>query len=265
MPPDAEQIVWPTLAEILQTQRRMNEIAMEQIVAGQVAAEAAPANVNVEDFTADPTLARQASLALHIPESVALVGVGGVGSWVGYFLAMAGVPQLMLFDEDTVSESNLNRLPYGPEGMDKLKTEALKAFIQKVRPQCQIDCYPSFSGKFAHAMELRPAWMVVSTDTWASRKEAFGWATCAVGHRYVEAAAEGEIGSIAGCPADWCTPEEDNPGYASVPVWVGPCVAAAMMAVSHVLHDHPPSTELAIRMGWDMDKGHANYVVSDRK
>lgn len=261
-----------TYAELV---REQEERVMDTVlrIAGlgamPIHAEAAVAAVvEGEDFVTDPTLARQSAIPLQIPESAALVGVGGVGSWVGYFLALAGMPHLSLFDDDTVSASNLNRLPYGPEGLDMPKTEALKAFIAKVRPQCQVDCYPAFSAKFATALDLSCAWMVVSTDTWASRKDAYRWSMDGLGHAYcayIEAAAEGEVGSIAGSPADWCTPEEDNPGYASVPVWVGPCVAAAMMAVSHVLHGRSPSTELAIRMGWDENLRHASYTVSDRK
>ena len=53
---------------------------------------------------------------------------------------------------------------------------------------------------------------------------------------YIEAAAEGETGSVTGAPAEWATPDEESPGYASVPVWVGPCITAAAMAVAHVLH-----------------------------
>jgi hypothetical protein len=211
----------------------------------------------------DPTLARQQAVALMLPSSVALIGVGGVGSWIGYFLALAGVPKLYLFDGDRVSESNLNRLPYGPAALGALKTEALKKWIGAVRPQCEVECFPNFSAKFATGLALGPDWVVVSTDTWASRKEAHSWTRDNAGN-YVEAAAEGEVGSIAGSPADWATPDEEHPGYASVPVWVGPCVSAAMMATAQVLHDAHPSRELVMRMGWDENLGRANYVVCDR-
>ena len=40
---------------------------------------------------------------------VAVLGLGGVGSWCAEALARAGVGALTLVDEDTVSESNLNR------------------------------------------------------------------------------------------------------------------------------------------------------------
>ena len=40
---------------------------------------------------------------------VAVLGLGGVGSWCAEALARAGVGALTLVDEDTVSESNINR------------------------------------------------------------------------------------------------------------------------------------------------------------
>lgn len=41
--------------------------------------------------------------------SVALIGVGGFGSWLAYLLAGSGVGHLTLIDDDIVTRSNLNR------------------------------------------------------------------------------------------------------------------------------------------------------------
>ena len=40
---------------------------------------------------------------------VAVFGLGGVGSWCAEALCRSGVGELTLIDQDTVSESNLNR------------------------------------------------------------------------------------------------------------------------------------------------------------
>jgi hypothetical protein len=40
---------------------------------------------------------------------IALLGVGGLGSWAAYALACCGVGELVLVDGDRVEESNLNR------------------------------------------------------------------------------------------------------------------------------------------------------------
>ncbi|MBR2155980.1 MAG: ThiF family adenylyltransferase, partial [Clostridia bacterium] len=41
--------------------------------------------------------------------SVAVFGIGGVGSYAAEALARSGVGRLMLVDDDTVAESNINR------------------------------------------------------------------------------------------------------------------------------------------------------------
>ncbi len=41
--------------------------------------------------------------------SVAVIGVGGIGTWVSYLLAAAGVGRLVLVDGDVIEESNLTR------------------------------------------------------------------------------------------------------------------------------------------------------------
>ena len=51
----------------------------------------------------------EAALARLRGSRVAVLGLGGVGSWCAEALARAGVGALTLVDEDTVSESNLNR------------------------------------------------------------------------------------------------------------------------------------------------------------
>jgi hypothetical protein len=219
----------------------------------------------VEEPTEPDIFARQRSIPLEIPGHVMLVGCGGVGAWIGYFLALAGVPKLTIFDSDVVSESNLNRLPYGPAFLKKPKTEALAALIASLRPKCKVECCPNFSAKFANSLfvdeEARPEWVVASTDTWASRREAYKWTDLRC--RYVEAAAEGEFGSMAAAPAEWATIEEDNPGYASVPVWIGPSVSAAVMVCSHILHGEL-RRDASARFGWLSNEDDARIAFSYR-
>lgn len=212
--------------------------------------------------------ARQQSIPLELPTSVLMVGAGGVGSWIAFFLALAGVPKLMLFDSDRVSEHNLNRLPYGPEFIGQLKTAALKQTILKCRPHCEVECLPNFTPDLVKALNLGDEMQVrgtrhaicVSTDTWVSRKVVYKWfsedtSDCL----YIEASAEGEFGSIATCPAEWATADEERPGYASVPVWVGPAVAAAFMACNHILHYAVRGDETA-RLGWSQEDNHIVFA-----
>ena len=58
---------------------------------------------------------------------VAVFGLGGVGSWCAEALARSGIGELTLIDEDTVSETNINRQLIATNatvGMDKSEAMA---------------------------------------------------------------------------------------------------------------------------------------------
>lgn len=195
-------------------------------------------------------MARQASIPLTYPDNgVIVVGCGGVGSWTAYFLGLAGVKKLWLFDPDILAIHNLNRIPLPPSEVGKFKSQALADLLLQVRPDISAIPLLTFHPLAADQVGCAAAdWLVCTTDTLASRTMAYDWAI-SHGVKYIEAAAEGDQGSAAGSPAEWATEAETQPGYASVPVWIGPSVAAAYFAVSHVLH----GTELGdrcLRMGF---------------
>ena len=51
-----------------------------------------------------------AASALRIQQAhIAVIGIGGVGSWAAEALARSGVNRLTLIDMDHISESNINR------------------------------------------------------------------------------------------------------------------------------------------------------------
>lgn len=193
---------------------------------------------------------RQRALKLTIPRSVWVIGSGGVGYWTGFTLALSGVRELVLFDHDTVSDSNRNRIPYSQSDIDQtaLKSEVLAEHILHIRPDSVVVAIGRWSKELADQLE-RPEWIIATTDTHASRLACSEWAK-ANGVNYLEAAAEGEFGSVTGSPADFATPEENHPGYASVPVWAGPCLAAAYLAASYVLHGRNPDSA-SVRLGFN--------------
>lgn len=212
-------------------------------------------------------MARQEDLNLNLPDSVAVVGCGGVGSWTAYFLALAGVKELWLFDMDTISDHNLNRIPVPINTIGQKKTEAIKQLILSVRPNCKVLAMGMFSAKLATQLNLSNSidWIVATTDTLASRKEVNKWTKKAWSVKYIEAAAEGEMGSIADSPAEWASKLETDPGYQHVPVWVGPCVFAAAMATAHIVHGYTLPSERVIRMGWEGADCRFNITDTDMK
>ena len=70
---------------------------------------------------------------------VAVFGIGGVGSFTAEALARAGIGTLTLIDDDTVSESNLNRqLVALRSTIGKAKTEVMAARIRDINPDCKV-------------------------------------------------------------------------------------------------------------------------------
>lgn len=74
--------------------------------------------------------------------SVAIAGLGGLGSNVAYALARIGVGHLHLIDFDRVDITNLNRQQYFMEHVGMYKTDALKGLLLKINPYLEIktDC-----------------------------------------------------------------------------------------------------------------------------
>lgn len=77
--------------------------------------------------------------------SVAVVGVGGVGSWAAEALARSGVARLVLVDLDHVSESNVNRQVQAlGRTLGMSKVQALRERIADIHPGCEVVCIEDF-------------------------------------------------------------------------------------------------------------------------
>lgn len=70
--------------------------------------------------------------------SVAICGLGGLGSNIALSLARAGVGKLHLIDFDRVDLSNLNRQQYAAAQLGRYKTEALRDNLLAVSPYLDI-------------------------------------------------------------------------------------------------------------------------------
>ena len=70
---------------------------------------------------------------------VAVFGVGGVGGYVVESLARAGVGAIDIIDNDTVSESNINRQIIALSStVGKKKVDVMKARILDINPDCKV-------------------------------------------------------------------------------------------------------------------------------
>ncbi len=71
--------------------------------------------------------------------SVAIAGLGGLGSNIAISLARCGVGKLLLVDFDRVDISNINRQQYFYEQIGMNKTDALKQTLQRINPYISVD------------------------------------------------------------------------------------------------------------------------------
>jgi tRNA A37 threonylcarbamoyladenosine dehydratase len=76
---------------------------------------------------------------------IAVVGIGGVGSWAVEALARSGVGKLTLIDFDHIAESNINRQIHALDntlGMSKVL--AMQQRIAHINTQCLVECVDEF-------------------------------------------------------------------------------------------------------------------------
>ena len=70
---------------------------------------------------------------------VAVVGLGGVGSWCAEALARCGVGALTVMDEDTVSQTNINRQSIALDStVGRPKAQVMAERIRDIAPDCAV-------------------------------------------------------------------------------------------------------------------------------
>jgi len=76
---------------------------------------------------------------------IAVIGIGGVGSWAAEALARSGVKQITLIDMDHISESNINRQLHALSNtIGQSKVLAMCERIQLINPDCQVHMIDEF-------------------------------------------------------------------------------------------------------------------------
>ncbi|NQD93009.1 tRNA cyclic N6-threonylcarbamoyladenosine(37) synthase TcdA [Pseudomonas sp. CrR25] len=76
---------------------------------------------------------------------VAVVGIGGVGSWAAEALARSGVGEISLFDLDDVCISNTNRQLHALDGaVGQAKVEVMASRIRAINPACVVHAVADF-------------------------------------------------------------------------------------------------------------------------
>ncbi len=103
---------------------------------------------------------------------IAVVGVGGVGSWTAEALARSGVAELTLIDLDQVGESNVNRqVQASGSTLGMAKVEALRQRIADIHPGCIVHAVEEFvAAANWPALLVTPVDVVVDACDQASAK-----------------------------------------------------------------------------------------------
>ena len=90
-------------------------------------------------ITTDTVLTRLSSA------TVAVVGIGGVGSWAAESLCRSGIGNLILIDLDDICISNTNRqLHATSSNVGKMKIDVMKDRLLDINPMCNVTCIHDF-------------------------------------------------------------------------------------------------------------------------
>jgi uncharacterized protein len=126
---------------------------------------------------------------------VAIVGVGGVGSWAAEALARCGVASLTLIDLDHVAESNVNRQVQALGAtLGQAKVLALRERIADIHPACAVHCIEEFvdASNWPALIAQQPVDAVIDACDQLAAKAVIAAAAMRSGSRLVAGAAGGK-------------------------------------------------------------------------
>lgn len=103
------------------------------------------ANFPAERFQGVERLYGVGSVHRLAERHVAVIGIGGVGSWAAEALARSGVGRLTLIDADDICVSNTNRQLHALDGeFGKSKVGVIAARARAINPSIQVDAIERF-------------------------------------------------------------------------------------------------------------------------
>lgn len=98
-----------------------------------------------ERFAGIERLYGRGSVSTFSKKHVAIIGLGGVGSWAVEALARSGIGKLTLIDADDICVSNTNRQLFALEGQyGRGKAEVLAERCRAINPLIEVDAIASF-------------------------------------------------------------------------------------------------------------------------
>jgi tRNA A37 threonylcarbamoyladenosine dehydratase len=87
----------------------------------------------------------EAGLYAFQKSHVAVVGIGGVGSWAAEALARSGIGEITLIDLDDICVTNTNRQVHALSStVNHAKVDVMKARIADINPECKVHVIEDF-------------------------------------------------------------------------------------------------------------------------
>lgn len=85
------------------------------------------------------------ALELFGKSHVAIIGIGGVGSWAAEALARSGIGAISLFDLDDICVSNVNRQVHAlNSSVGQMKVESMSLRLKDINPSIKVDAVHTF-------------------------------------------------------------------------------------------------------------------------
>lgn len=120
-----------------------------------------------------------AALVRFLRARVAVIGVGGVGSWAVEALARSGIGHLTLVDLDEICVTNVNRQLHAMDGqIGKQKTDAMAERARAIHPECEVAVVPRFFTESSADEILEGGFDAVIDAIDTTRHKAFLLAAC---------------------------------------------------------------------------------------
>lgn len=136
---------------------------------------------------------------------VAVVGIGGVGSWAAEALARSGLGQITLIDLDHVAESNINRQIHASDTtLGQAKVQAMQARIASFHPHCRVHTVDDFvePGNWPTLLPAPVDAVIDACDQMAAKTALAAWARA-------EQALFITVGAAGGKQSPWLVEVDD--------------------------------------------------------